>query len=207
MRSIVTDPNIPYLTPSKWAFLLSGRKRTSFDRHSRKTKLSRVFPSFHVCGRIARQIKTVPRFAEVCRLRTEKVKELGDFFRHTSARRCDQPEIPAGQRRNRHRDDQFRHDEGRENSKRCLATLCVLTAGSFLRGLVFLTFSVALGLSFWKMEQDWYLGTLAAFSFWIVLVGGSGRNIWRALPAARSYNGGRTSGPRFAIAWRLSLLP
>jgi hypothetical protein len=38
-----------------------------------------------------------------------------------------------------------------------------------LRGLFIFSFSVAVGLSFWKTEQDWFVGALAASSFWIVV--------------------------------------
>jgi hypothetical protein len=38
-----------------------------------------------------------------------------------------------------------------------------------LRSLFALTFSVAIGLSFWKVTQHWYSSTLAALSFWIIL--------------------------------------
>ena len=75
-----------------------------------------------------------------------------------------------------------------------------------LRGLFLLSFSVALGLSFWKMEQDWYLGALAAISFWIVLgLAAQIRDIWRAFRLDVHATTDERWGWRFAIVWRLAI--
>jgi hypothetical protein len=74
-----------------------------------------------------------------------------------------------------------------------------------LRGLFLLTFSVALGLSFWKTEQNWYSGALVAISFWIVLgLAAQVRDLWRSSQAADAMATEDRWGRRFAVAWRLA---
>ena len=74
-----------------------------------------------------------------------------------------------------------------------------------LRGLFALTFSVALGLSFWKTEHDWYLGALAAISFWIVLgLAAQVRDLWGSLQRSSVLTTEERWGWRFAVAWRLA---
>jgi hypothetical protein len=75
-----------------------------------------------------------------------------------------------------------------------------------LRGLFFLTFSVALGLSFWKMEQDWYPAVLAAASFWIVLgLAAQARDICCDLRGRCDLAKDELCGLGFAAAWRLTV--
>ena len=75
-----------------------------------------------------------------------------------------------------------------------------------LRGLFALTFGVAIGLSFWKIEQDWYGGTLATISCWIVLglVAQVG-DLWRSLRKGGDLAPDERWGRRFAIVWRLAV--
>ncbi len=77
-----------------------------------------------------------------------------------------------------------------------------------LRGLFVFTFSVALGLSFWKTEHDWHQGFLAAISFWIVLgLAAQVRDIWRSSRQsdASTLTPDQRWGWRFAFAWRLAV--
>jgi hypothetical protein len=75
-----------------------------------------------------------------------------------------------------------------------------------LRGLFLLTLSVALGLSYWKAEQDWYVGTLATLSFWIVIgLATQIRDIARAARADRDATTEERWGWRFAFAWRFAV--
>ena len=74
-----------------------------------------------------------------------------------------------------------------------------------LRGLFLFTFSIALGLSFWKTEHDWYLGALAAISFWIVLgLAAQVRDLWGTFQRSGILTTEERWGWRFAIAWRLA---
>lgn len=75
-----------------------------------------------------------------------------------------------------------------------------------LHGLFLLTASAAVGLSFWKLQQDWYFGGLAAFSFWIVLgVAAQSRDIRHSLRQNGDLASDERWGLRFAFTWRLAL--
>jgi hypothetical protein len=75
-----------------------------------------------------------------------------------------------------------------------------------LRSLFALTFSVAIGLSFWKVAQDWYASTLAALSFWVILgLALQVRDIWGSVGQSRGLPSDERWGLRLALAWRLAL--
>ena len=57
-----------------------------------------------------------------------------------------------------------------------------------LRGLFIFSSSIAVGLSFWKTEQDWFVGALAVSSFWIVVgLAAQMRDIWTGLGTMASW--------------------
>jgi hypothetical protein len=72
-----------------------------------------------------------------------------------------------------------------------------------LRGLFIFSFTVAVGLSFWKTQKDWSVGALAMASIWVVLGLTAQmrdlRTFGRRWPAA---NTDELWGRRFAFAWR-----
>ncbi|MCE5266633.1 MAG: hypothetical protein LLG00_01935 [Planctomycetaceae bacterium] len=96
-----------------------------------------------------------------------------------------------------------------------------------LRGLLLFTLSVAIGLSFWKMEHaaqlvaankvdrsawwaldrhDWYVGVLAAISFWIVLgLASQARDVWQTFRRANDATSEERWAWRFAVAWRIAI--
>ena len=75
-----------------------------------------------------------------------------------------------------------------------------------LRTLFLLVFSVALGLSFWKMEQDWYIGVLAAVSVWFVCgLVAQMRDIRSGFAQCGTLTTEERWGWRFAFAWRTAL--
>ena len=75
-----------------------------------------------------------------------------------------------------------------------------------LQGLFLLSFSLAVGLSIWKTEQDWYVGALAAVSFWVVFgLAAQVRDMWRAFLLDSHATTDEQWGWRFALAWRLAV--
>jgi hypothetical protein len=78
-----------------------------------------------------------------------------------------------------------------------------------LRGLFLLTFSVAIGLSFWKVAQDWFVAGLGTLACWIVFgLAAQVRDIWQTCRQPgrhRAVTSEERWGCRFEIAWRLSV--
>ena len=75
-----------------------------------------------------------------------------------------------------------------------------------LCSLFLFTLSVAIGLSFWKTEGDWYGAVLVAISFWIVFgLVAQVCDIYTSLPHCRNSPPEDRWGRRFAIFWRLAL--
>ena len=75
-----------------------------------------------------------------------------------------------------------------------------------LRSLFLLTLSVAVGLSFWKVDQDWYDGILFTISPWIVLgLAAQVRDIWSSSWQCENPTCEDRWGRRFSIFWRLAL--
>lgn len=75
-----------------------------------------------------------------------------------------------------------------------------------LRSLFLFTLSVAIGLSFWKTEGDWYGATLVTISFWIVFgLVAQVRDICTSLLHGENSTPEDRWGRRFSIFWRLAL--
>jgi hypothetical protein len=75
-----------------------------------------------------------------------------------------------------------------------------------LRSLFVLTLSVAMGVSLWKVEHDWYQSVLAALSPWIVLgLAAQVRDIWNSFSWSGELLPGERWGIRFDLAWRLAI--
>ena len=75
-----------------------------------------------------------------------------------------------------------------------------------LQGLFLFSFSVAIGLSFWKTLHDWYLGWLATLSFWVVFgLAAQTRDLWVSSRPSGDRTPDQRWGWRFALAWRLAL--
>lgn len=75
-----------------------------------------------------------------------------------------------------------------------------------LSNLIFFAISIALGLFFWRIVQDWYVGALAAISFWIILgLAAQVRDIWASYRSSGVLTSDERWGWRFALAWRFAI--
>lgn len=75
-----------------------------------------------------------------------------------------------------------------------------------VRGLFVLVSSAAIGLSLWKIEQDWLLGAWGTISLWVVLgLAAQAQDLWRISRESRAWMPEERWGLRFAIAWRLAI--
>jgi hypothetical protein len=75
-----------------------------------------------------------------------------------------------------------------------------------LRSLFLFTLSIAIGLSFWKTEGDWYGAALVTISFWIVFgLVAQVCDIYTSLPHCENSPPEDRWGRRFSIFWRLAL--
>ncbi len=77
---------------------------------------------------------------------------------------------------------------------------------AFLSKLIVFSFSIAIGIFYWWLVQDWFVGALATISFWIILgLAAQVRDIWASYQSSGVLTSDERWGWRFAYLWRLAI--